>query len=129
MADHPVVEALLSGVVVQRNPCAESVSVLMSAPRTAWQDDVALEMWIDSERDPVRIRLRGVLDKATASNLFTTLNDLIADGYSDFEFETSLHLCDPDLASAITELMCIVDRCGGRSTWEESEDGDRTSTA
>ncbi len=103
--------------------------VLIKQPRTAWEDDVALEMWIESERDPVRIRLRGTLDNATTKNLVETLNDLVADGYLDFEFETSLRLCDPDHASAIAELMSIVDRCGGRSTRGESEDRDRTSLA
>jgi hypothetical protein len=93
-------------------------------PGAAWQDDVALEMWIEAEHDPVHIRLRGTLDQSTVENLVTALNELIGRGCRDFEFETCLDARGVDQASSIAELTRIVERCGGRSKWGESTTGD-----
>ncbi len=103
-----------------RQICPGSSSVPMYTPGTAWMDDVALEMWIDAEQEPVRIRLAGTLDQKTAVNLVSALNRLIADGYRVFQFETYLQGCDPDRPRLIADLVRAVERRGGRLTWEES---------
>ena len=98
---------------------------MMYQPGEAWQDDVALEVWIDAERDPVHIRLRGTLDQSTAGNLVAALNELIGKGCRDFEFETCLDTLGVDQASSIAKLTRIVECGGGRSKWGESTTADR----
>ena len=90
-------------------------------PDPAWRRDVALEMWIDAERAPVSIRLTGTLDHATAANLVSVMEGLIAEGGRDFDLETAaLHVSDAGGAGVLVELQRLVQRSGGRITRDGS---------
>ncbi len=85
-----------------------------------WQGNVALEMWIDAEQDPVRVRLIGILNQTTWANLVSTLKGLIADGCRNFEFETAVHMSELDRANLLAELNGIVQESGARLKWDEA---------
>lgn len=87
---------------------------LIHPSEAAWKSDVSLEMWIDAEHDPVRIRLIGVLDHTTSTNLVSLVKGLIADGLRDFEFETALQMSDVDRSRLLVELKGIVQASGAR---------------
>ena len=83
-----------------------------------WTEDVALELWVDSERDPVVIRLEGTLDASTATNLLAVVHELIEEeGACDFELRASaLTVVQPDGALALDDLEGMIRRCGGKLT-------------
>lgn len=89
-----------------------SSPVLMYPPGTAWKDDVALEMWIDAEQEPVRIRLAGTLDHKTAVNLVAAIDRLISEGCLDFRFETYLQGRDPFPQGLIADMVRVVEDRG-----------------
>jgi len=45
-----------------------------------WRGDVALELWVEVDVEPVRIRMAGRLDATTAANLDDVVVELLADG-------------------------------------------------
>ena len=87
-------------------------------PSAAWMGDVTLEMWIDAEEVPVRIRLAGSLDQTTKVKLLSVVEELIAGGRSEFEFDTSRCVAD----AIGTEVYAELDRLGqsskARFTWK-----------
>ncbi len=87
--------------------------------RLAWKRDVALEISVDVEHDPVTIWLSGMLDRDTAINLPALIAELIEDGHRAFELKTS-GLCVPDKGGieALNRLQRIVQESGGYLTWD-----------
>ena len=53
-----------------------------------WRGDVALELWVEADVVPVRIRLAGRLDATTAANLHDVVGELLADGAREIELCT-----------------------------------------
>jgi len=91
-------------------PCSERAD--------AWMEDVALELWVDAERNPILVRLAGTLDQATAGNLVPVLDELIADGARSFEFDIrALQVLDTRGADALLNVQRHVHRSGGRFSW------------
>ncbi|MGP0031466.1 MAG: hypothetical protein ACLPVF_13285 [Acidimicrobiales bacterium] len=87
----------------------------------AWRRDVALEMWIDTESAPIRIRLAGTLEGGTATSLVSVIQDLILEGGRDFELDTSaLYAPDTSSSEVLADLAQLVSRSGGRLTWDGS---------
>ncbi len=84
-------------------------------PDSAWREDVALEMWIDTDRDPVTIRLAGTLCAATGANLASVVAELIAEGCRDFELQTP-RLKMPDGDGVLADIRQVVQHAGGRLT-------------
>jgi anti-anti-sigma factor len=73
-----------------------------------WRGDVALELWVEADVVPVRIRLAGRLDATTAANLDEVVCELLADGTRAIELCTDgLRVVD---ASAIGTLADIERR-------------------
>jgi hypothetical protein len=73
-----------------------------------WRGDVALELWVEVDVVPVRIRLAGRLDATTAANLDEVVGELLADGTRAIELCTDgLRVVD---ASAIGTLADIERR-------------------
>ena len=85
----------------------------------AWKRDVALEIWIDVEQVPTRIRLAGTLERGTAGSLVSVVQDQILEGSRDFELDTSsLYVPDEAGLSALTALAQLVSESGGWLTWD-----------
>ena len=73
-----------------------------------WRGDVALELWVEVDVVPVRIRLAGRLDATTAANLHEVVGELLADGTREIELCTDgLRVVD---ASAIGTLADVERR-------------------
>ena len=53
-----------------------------------WRGDVALELWVETDVEPVRIRMAGRLDATTAANLDEVIRELLADGTRHIELST-----------------------------------------
>ena len=80
----------------------------------AWRDDVALEMWIDASSDPVAIRLVGVLDESTGTNLLGVIKDCVAQGQLDFDLDMSALRVDSSGLMVIDQLRAQIRDSGGR---------------
>ena len=77
-----------------------------------WRGDVALELWVEVDVVPVRIRLAGRLDATTAANLDEVVRELLADGTREIELCTDgLRVVD---ASAIGTLADVERRVRAR---------------
>jgi len=73
-----------------------------------WRGDVALELWVEADAVPVRIRLAGRLDATTAANLDLVVGELLADGNREIELCTEgLRVVD---ASAVGTLAAVERR-------------------
>ncbi len=73
-----------------------------------WRGDVALELWVEVDVVPVRIRLAGRLDATTAANLHEVVGELLDDGARKIELCTDgLRVVD---ASAVGMLAGIERR-------------------
>ena len=91
----------------------------------AWRRDVALEIWVDAEQDPVRIRLAGDLNEKTSANLFEVVEELLSDGVRNFQVLTSPRMSDDQTSDVIDHLRCLARGCldGGREAhfmWNRS---------
>jgi hypothetical protein len=80
----------------------------------AWRNDVALEMWIDATSDPVAIRLAGVLDESTGANLLSVVEDCVAQGQLDFDFDTSALRVEGSGWQVIERIRAQIHESGGR---------------
>jgi hypothetical protein len=74
----------------------------------AWRHDVALEIWVDADQDPVRIRLAGELNERTSGNLFGVVEELLSSGARNFQVLTSPHMSEADTSDVIDDLQCLV---------------------
>jgi hypothetical protein len=89
---------------------------------------VALEIWVDVECTPVRIRLEGVLNAATAHSLALVVEDLIVKGLHDFAVNAAaLRAYDSDVARAAMSLSALARSSGARLTWDMSAIASPTS--
>ena len=84
----------------------------------AWRNDVALEMWIDVTSDPVGIRLAGVLDESTGSNLLKIVADCMAEGRLAFALDTSALLIDDSGWRVVGRIREQIERAGGKLHWD-----------
>ena len=82
-----------------------------------WRGDVALELWVETDRVPARVRLAGRLDTATADNLHQVARELLADGTRDVELCTEgLRVVDASAAGVLADLERLVRDAGGSLT-------------
>jgi len=84
----------------------------------AWRNDVALEMWIDLTSQPVVIRLAGVLDESTGTNLFDVVADLVAQGQRDFHLDTRALRLDGAGWRVMERIRRRIHGAGGRMHWD-----------
>jgi hypothetical protein len=79
-----------------------------------WHDDVALELWVDTERSPVRVRLAGTLDQSTSPSLLAVVGDLLSSGVRQFELVTDgLRTVEPGSSAVLAAVVRMVERSGG----------------
>jgi hypothetical protein len=91
------------------------------AAEMTWRRDVALEMWIDSARDPVSIRLVGIVGLATARSLVNVIRDLLDEGHRNIRLEmTGLGASDGTRGVLLAQLSSLVRQWGGELTVFES---------
>ena len=84
-----------------------------------YMDGDPLEMWVNAEVRPVKLRLTGQLDAWTAGNLLPIIKELLADGFREFELRTSeLNVPDAVGARTLGELRQLVEASGGRVIWD-----------
>lgn len=87
--------------------------------RLAWKRDVALEVVVDVDRSPATVRLTGMLDGETAANLMALFAELVGEGFSTFEVQTS-SLCVPDECgmSVLIGFRQLLQESGGELAWD-----------
>ena len=79
-----------------------------------WRGDVALELWVEADAAPVRIRMAGRLDATTAANLDEVVGELLADGARSFELCTDgLRVVDASAVGALADVEYRVRQAGG----------------
>ena len=79
-----------------------------------WRGDVALELWVETDVAPVRIRMAGRLDATTAANLDEVIRELLADGTRHIELSTDgLRGVDSSAVGALADVERRVRRSGG----------------
>ncbi len=85
-------------------------------PRFAdWRGDVVLELWVESDAVPARVRLAGRLDGTTAANLDEVVRELLAGGCSEIELVTDgLRTVDTSAVGALADVERIVRLSGGQ---------------
>jgi len=95
------------GAAVQPGP-APTVELARPTGLADWRGDVALELWVEVDVVPVRIRLAGRLDATTAANLHEVIGELLSAGDRQIELCTDgLRVVD---ASAIGTLADVERR-------------------
>jgi anti-anti-sigma factor len=79
-----------------------------------WRGDVALELWVETEAVPPRIRLAGRLDATTAANLAQVVHELMAEGTVSVELCTEgLRVIDSSALGALADIERQVRVAGG----------------
>lgn len=79
-----------------------------------WRGDVALELWVETESEPPRVRLAGRLDATTAANLAQVVHELLADGTQEIQLCTEgLRNVDASGLGALADLERLVRARGG----------------
>jgi anti-anti-sigma factor len=79
-----------------------------------WRGDVALELWVETDVLPARVRLAGRLDATTAANLAQVMRELLADGIRDVELCTDgLRVVDSSALGALADIEHLVRSEGG----------------
>lgn len=79
-----------------------------------WRGDVALELWVEPDAVPVRIRLAGRLDATTAANLDQVVSELLADGNREIELCTDgLRVVDASAVGTLADVERRVRLDGG----------------
>ncbi len=79
-----------------------------------WRGDVALELWVETEAVPPRVRLAGRLDATTAANLSQIVRELLADGTREVELCTEgLRVVDSSALGALADIERQVRAAGG----------------
>jgi len=80
-----------------------------------WRGDVALELWVEADVVPVRVRLAGRLDATTAANLDDVVGDLLSDGIREIELCTDgLRVVDASAIGALADVERRVRLDGGK---------------
>ncbi|MGD0879985.1 MAG: STAS domain-containing protein [Acidimicrobiales bacterium] len=79
-----------------------------------WRGDVALELWVETDCVPARIRMAGRLDSTTAANLAQVMGELMADGTLEVELCTDgLRIIDASAIGALADMERLVREHGG----------------
>ncbi|MGA2835147.1 MAG: STAS domain-containing protein [Acidimicrobiales bacterium] len=79
-----------------------------------WRGDVALELWVETDCVPARIRMAGRLDSTTAANLAQVMGELMADGTREVELCTDgLRVVDASAIGALADMERLVREHGG----------------
>ena len=79
-----------------------------------WRGDVALELWVETDAVPPRVRLAGRLDASTAANLSQVVHELLADGSPEIELYTEgLRAVDSSALGALADIERQVRDSGG----------------
>jgi anti-anti-sigma factor len=93
---------------------ARTVGLAGPTGRVDWRGDVALELWVESDTPPARVRLAGRLDATTAANLTQVVRELLADGSRAFELCTEgLRVVDASALGALADIERLVRDHGG----------------
>ena len=80
-----------------------------------WRKEAALEIWVNTDTSPVTIRLKGVLDRSTALNVGSIIEELLDDGHRDFLVQIGqLEISDIDVLMDIERIMTTT---GGSLCW------------
>ena len=79
-----------------------------------WRGDVALELWVEVDVVPVRIRLAGRLDATTAANLDEVVGELLSAGNREIELCTDgLRVVDASAIGTLADVERRVRLAGG----------------
>ena len=79
-----------------------------------WRGDVALELWVEVDAEPVRIRMAGRLDASTVANLDEVVRELLADGVRHIELCTDgLRVVDASAIGALADVEQRIRASGG----------------
>jgi len=82
-----------------------------------WRGDIALELWVEADADPARVRLAGRLDATTAANLTQVVAELLAEGRREFELITEgLRVVDASAVGVLADIERLIRRAGGTLT-------------
>lgn len=87
-------------------------------PDVEWKMEPALELWVDVDTTPVKIRLAGVLDDQTGKNVYSVVKELLQEGYVDFAMQVD-ELEPPDAAgfASLVGIQRLVKNAGGFLRW------------
>jgi len=103
----------------RQSPDRTACSTPRCQPEAPWTEDMALQIWVDAEHEPIVIRLSVTLSQATAVNVVPVVRELIGDGARDFELQTpALSVPDVGGTGTLDEVQRLVRRSGGRCTWD-----------
>jgi anti-anti-sigma factor len=103
-----------TGPGVDDHPPAELAKPVVLAD---WRGDVALELWVEADVVPARVRMAGRLDATTAANLAQVMGDLLADGTRDIELCTEgLRVIDSTAIGTLADMERLVRSHGGTLT-------------
>jgi len=97
-------------------PLVEASVVGLAPPSglADWRGDVALELWVEADVVPVRVRLAGRLDATTAANLDVVVGELLADGHREIELCTDgLRVVDASAIGALADVERRIRLDGG----------------
>ncbi len=79
-----------------------------------WRGDVALELWVEADVSPARVRLAGRLDSATLVNLTQVIQEILDDGTREVELCTDgLRVIDSSALGALADIEHLVSGYGG----------------
>ena len=79
-----------------------------------WRGDVALELWVEADAVPARVRMAGRLDATTASHLTVVVSELLADGVREIELVTDgLRVVDAPVVGVLADIERLVGQAGG----------------
>jgi anti-anti-sigma factor len=82
--------------------------------RADWRGDVALELWVEVDAEPVRIRMAGRLDASTVANLDDVVRELLDNGTRHIELCTDgLRVHDASAVGALADVERRVRAAGG----------------
>jgi|GEM_PF-1013325 len=112
MGVEPVLEA---GSHVAGGPGAPSrIELAVPTGLADWRGDVALELWVETDAEPPRVRLAGRLDASTAANVAQVIHELLADGSPEIELYTEgLRAVDSSALGALADIERQVREGGG----------------
>jgi len=86
-----------------------------------WKMDPELELWVDVQRDPVNVRLAGVLDGRTGMNACAVVRQLIDEGYRHLTLNIeALKVDGAGGFNALHQIQDLIGRAGGELIWAES---------
>ncbi len=92
----------------------EVVAGVRSAARQIWCEEIVLGLLIDVTLEPAIIRLTGLLDRSTGSNLAAVVAECMAEGSLDFALDTTGLEIDPSGPEVLDRVRAVVHEHGGR---------------